>query len=101
VGGNPAYTHLSHYLHDPIELVGDCFHIRPITMNCYLGFTVRDTGVEVRKVSRWTNFLRCTRRRSQGMKKSLGYAPSSARRGWTKRRIHCTRSIKIQLKEKG
>ena len=31
---------------NPIELVGGYFHIRPITMNCYPGFSDRGTRVE-------------------------------------------------------
>jgi anaerobic selenocysteine-containing dehydrogenase len=35
---------------NPIELAGDYFQIRPITMSNYPGFSDRDTRVEVRKV---------------------------------------------------
>jgi len=35
---------------NPVELAGDYFHIRPITMANYPGFSDRDTRVEVRKV---------------------------------------------------
>jgi nitrate reductase alpha subunit len=35
---------------NPVELAGDYFHIRPITMANYPGFSDRDTRVEIRKV---------------------------------------------------
>ena len=35
---------------NPVELAGDYFHIRPITMSNYPGFSDRGTRVEVRKV---------------------------------------------------
>ncbi len=34
---------------NPVELAGDYFHIRPITMANYPGFSDRDTRVEIRK----------------------------------------------------
>jgi nitrate reductase alpha subunit len=34
---------------NPIELAGDYFHIRPITMSNYPGFSDRDTHVEIRR----------------------------------------------------
>jgi DMSO reductase family type II enzyme molybdopterin subunit len=34
---------------NPIELAGDYFHIRPVTMSNYPGFSDRDTRVEIRK----------------------------------------------------
>jgi hypothetical protein len=33
-----------------VELAGDYFHIRPITMNNYPGFSDRGTRVEARRV---------------------------------------------------
>ena len=35
---------------NPVELAGDYFHIRPVTMANYPGFSDRGTRVEVRKV---------------------------------------------------
>ena len=33
-----------------MELVGDCFHIRPVTMGCYPGIGGRERRAEARKV---------------------------------------------------
>ncbi|MBI2351565.1 MAG: molybdopterin-dependent oxidoreductase [Deltaproteobacteria bacterium] len=35
---------------NPVELAGDYFHIRPVTMSNYPGFSDRDTLAEVRKI---------------------------------------------------
>ena len=35
---------------NPVELAGDYFHIRPVTMSNYPGFSDRDTRAEVRKI---------------------------------------------------
>jgi hypothetical protein len=37
---------------NPIELAGDYFQIRPVTMSNYPGFSDRGTRVEVRSVER-------------------------------------------------
>jgi len=36
---------------NPVELAGDYFHIRPITMSNYPGFSDRGTRVEARRVA--------------------------------------------------